>query len=83
MYRDNEKNKKVCEHEKAKYHVPMTPMLIALGSLLFLASSLSLTRGRQCITSGGRPRDTTYTNHWNVCILHFTSISWRHQTNLD
>ena len=27
-------------------------------------------------------RDTTLSNHWNVCIRHFTPISCKHQSNL-
>ena len=34
---------------------------------------------------GGRlvVRDTTPTNHWNVCIQHFIPMSCKHQSNLD
>ena len=30
-----------------------------------------------------RVRDITLTNYWNVCVMYLTSISCKHQSNLD
>ena len=50
----------------------------------FLKWNLSLKFTKYLPYGGGlRVRDTTLTNHWNICMHHCTSISCKHRSNLD